>query len=193
MNLNFLFLDECYNDEMNVSSLSGLLIPANKYIELRNKFFKNLEEAIKPQEGVINLRPPELHGSNLLRDADDKTKLKAFEGITNLIIDNKLEIYRVGYFITKTLKKVFVEDEKLLGLSWYAILTMLQPKLEQEAIIPIMDGMSAHTIYRFSGLIKTLDVCRAAGLEHDLSVRNTENILGEVSMPIVVILYSLKL
>ncbi|KPV53267.1 hypothetical protein SE17_10605 [Kouleothrix aurantiaca] len=70
-------------------------------------------------------------------------------------------------------------DKQLLGLCWFSMVAMLQPEFESDMLVPVMDGFNPQTVIKFSGMIKSGDVPRAAGLESNLSFRNTQNILGE--------------
>jgi hypothetical protein len=163
-----------------ISSLTGVLVPTHKYAELRTKFYDLLEWSIKSEPNAINMAVPELHGRELLPGEDDEKKLKIFEGVVDLVVRNRLEIYRVGYYITKTIRKTFKGDEEMLGRLWLEILNSLRPKIENEMIIPVMDGFDRNMVRKFSQLVKGMDVIRAAGHEHCISLKYSENILGEV-------------
>jgi hypothetical protein len=168
------------NQNTVISSLTGVLVPTHNYAELRTKFYVLLDWSIKPEPNVINMAVPELHGSKLLPGEDDEKKLNILERVVDLVLGNHLEIYRVGYYITKTIRKTFKGDEALLGMLWLEILNSLRPKIENEMIIPVMDGFDRNMVRKFSQLIKGMDVIRAAGHEQSISLKHSENILGEV-------------
>jgi hypothetical protein len=57
---------------------------------------------------------------------------------------------------------------------------MMQPLLEGEMVVPVMDGFDPNTIQDFSSVVKELDELRSVGFDKSLSVRYTHNVLGEV-------------
>ena len=185
MNVNFLFMDESYSEAIDnkntvISSLTGVLVPIHRYTEIRTKFYALLEWSIKPESNTINMSVPELHGRELLPKEDDAKKLEILEGVVELVVSNGLEIYRRGFYITKTTREYFKHDEEMLGLCWIDILHALKPKIENEMLIPVMDGLDKKKVLKFSQIVKSLDVMRAAGHEENLGIRHSENILGEV-------------
>lgn len=179
MKLNFLFMDECFDERTTISSLTGLLVPASEYAELRVKFYDILQWAMRPEEQVIAW-PPELHGRNLLRGEDDNKKVQVVEQVVDFVISNDLELYRTGYYINAGVKGVFKGDEKMVSLCWSNMLTLLQSKIEKEMLIPVMDSCGPDIVPKFSGTIQNLDIMRAAGYSENLSIEHSENILGEV-------------
>lgn len=163
-----------------ISSLTGLLVPIHKYDDIRNDFYGLLEWSIKPKQNTINLHTPELHGREMLPDEKDDKKFEMLEGVVNLVVSNNLEIYRGGYYITKPLRETFKGDENMVGTIWFGFLRSLASKLENEMIIPIMDGFDINMVRKFSQLVKQLDVMRSIGQDNSLSVSHSKNILGEV-------------
>jgi hypothetical protein len=185
MNVNFLFMDESCSEALDskntvISSLTGLLVPLQKYPEIRTQFYNLFEWSINPESNVRNLAVPELHGKELLPDESDKRKIEMLEGVVELVVSNRLEIFRGGYYITNTLREVFKGDEEMLGTVWLGILNLLGPRIKNEMIVPVMDGFNSKTVRIFSQMVKTMDVMRATGHEKHMTVRNSENILGEV-------------
>lgn len=179
MNLNFLFMDECYSKDTAISSLTGLLVPAHNYPDLRIKFYDTLQWAIRPEEHVVS-SPPELHTNAFLSGHDDIVKLQNLEHIVEMVVSNQLRIYRVGYYVTKETASLFRGDKQLMAVCWFRMIAMLQPEFESDILVPVMDGFNTQNVLTFSGMIKSVDVVRAAGLESSLSFNNTQNILGEV-------------
>ncbi len=101
--------------------------------------------------------------------------------VVNLVVVNGLQVYRSGYYVTRTLRKVFAADGDMLGSCWGNILLALQPVLERQAIIPVMDTtQKAQIIRALSGTVKIMDIIREAGHADSLSITNAENIWGEV-------------
>ena len=185
MSINFLFMDESCSESIDnkntvISSLTGVLIPINRYAEIRTKFYDLLEWSIKPEPNTINLGIPELHGSELLPGEGDEKKLEMLDGVVNLVVSNNMEIYRGCYYITKAIRESFKGDEEMLGGCWLGILNTLRSKIENEMVIPVMDGFDKNMVRKFSQLVKGMDIMRSAGNEESLSIRHSENILGEV-------------
>ena len=110
MNLNLLFMDECYNKETSITSLTGLLVPAHQYADLRVQFYEILQWAIRPQEHAVGWSP-ELHANRLLPDKNDDTRLETLEKVVDLVVSNHLKVYRVGYFVTTNLQKMLVKKQ----------------------------------------------------------------------------------
>ncbi|HET8562504.1 MAG TPA: hypothetical protein VFM35_01400 [Candidatus Binatia bacterium] len=179
MSLNFLFMDDSYTPVTRVSSLTGVVVPVERYPVLRSGFYDRLIRFIKPAEGLIG-EAPELHGTDLLRGEDDQTKLTILTKIATLITEHQLRIYRIGYFINAVTGKLFPNDSRLQGICWHSLLSMMEPLLREEMIIPVMDGLAPQTTRLFSPVIKRLDEWRAAGLDHSVSLRYSHNVLGEV-------------
>jgi hypothetical protein len=180
MKLNLLFMDECYCPNTSITSLTGLLVPAQEYAGLRIQFYDTLQWAIRPAEHVIAW-PPELHASQILPGENDERRLQMLEKVVDLVVSNHLKVYRVGHFVTKNLEMLLAGDRKMIGLCWFGMVAMLQPEFENEMLVPIMDGFDPDTVRKFSHLVKNGDVYRAAGLsEASLGFHNTQNIIGEV-------------
>jgi len=185
MKINFLFMDESISEAIDdknttISSLTGVLVPIHKYDDIRNEFYELLEWSIKPETNTINIHTPELHGREFLPDEDDSKKIEMLEGVVNLVVSNKLEIYRGGYYITNPLREANKGDENMTSIIWFGLLRALSSKLKKEMIIPVMDGFDNNMVRKFSQLVKQLDVMRSIGHDKNLSVDHSKNILGEV-------------
>lgn len=185
METYFLFLDDTeINDPIRrqptISAITGMLVPLHAYDELRSKFYSVMQWSVTPQEGVVNLNPPELHGRKFLESETDDRKLEVLRKLVELVVHNTIPIYRVGYYITQKEKDAFKGDSKLVGLSWFGMLSVLQPILENCHVVPVMDSCDSIGTRQLSGLIRTCDIMRFAGLEGGLSVRHTQNLIGEV-------------
>lgn len=179
MQTYFLFLDECYDSTSTIASLTGVLVPVTGYPELRTGLYDLLDWTIRPEPNVVG-RPPELHGSDLLRDEDDERKLEVLKGVADLVVEQNHPIYRVGYYITREIEQTFPQDPKLVGMCWLSLLFMLEPVLAQSMVIPVMDGFHPRTVNSLSGPSSSINMFRAAGLEKIISVPHSANILGEV-------------
>jgi hypothetical protein len=177
--LNFLFMDDSYTETTKLSCLTGVVVPVEQYPMLRSEFYEALRFSIQPEETVI-AAAPELHGSDFLRNECDEKKLAVMRDIAVLVAKHCLRIYRVGYFITDATDEVFRRDKKLVGLCWVSLLSMMEPLLRDEMVVPVMDGFNPDTIRFLSSVVKELDKLRSVGFDKMLSVRYSHNVLGEV-------------
>lgn len=180
-------MDDSYNEQTKISSITGLLVSVKMYAETRTKFYKIVpreEHTLPGGKIIVDIRPPELRGSEYLKslpNVDDDIKIKTFEDVAELVITRNLEVYRSGLYInqrTMKISKDFNINWRFLDLCWSRMILMLEPKLVNEMIVPVMDGFKDFKI--FSQIVKNMDLMRSAGWEPIMSVKNTENILGEV-------------
>lgn len=179
MNTSFLFLDESYCEQTTISSVTGILVPIEKYAAIRNGFYSKMRDVLSiPSTEVARI--PDLHGCDFLREESDEVKFAAFRAIVNLIRENKIDIFRVGYYITRHIERMFRYDNRLHALSFLGILWSLSSQLEKTYIIPVMDGLDTEVAKRFSGGFRGIDQLRAMGLSGAISIAHSENILGEV-------------
>ena len=180
---NFLFMDESKGTETGIVALTGILVPLDRYNDLRMRFYELMLWAIEPAEQTVKIGPLELHGNSFLswhEGADDDLKLRLLADVASLVVDERVAVYRVGYHRQKRLNTVLAGDVGYLSLCWNGMLTVLQPVYAAEHLIPVMDGLDLRAAQMFSQTVRTSDVMRAVGLEGSLSFGNTENILGEV-------------
>ena len=185
MKVNFIFMDECCSDPVDIrgtyiTSLTGVLVPVQDYAVLRTQFYDLMGWSTRPDDKTINMHVPELHGKDLLPGEDDDRKLEILDGLVDLVTNNNLQVYRSGCYVTKFLQSKFKGDENLFGHCWFSILFRLEPLIEKEMIIPIMDGLDSKMVRIYSQMIKSLDVMRSADSMPAPSIKHTENILGEV-------------
>jgi hypothetical protein len=150
-----------------------------RYPSIREEFYQILRWALEATPNTI-ARAPELHGSDLLRGETDERKLEVLGGVVDLAVTNGLRMYRVGYFITDEIRRTFAHDPGLLGTCWLSLRSMMEPLLESEAVIPVMDGFDPRTVQLFSQSVKHTDELRAIEKENWLSLRHTHNLIGEV-------------
>jgi hypothetical protein len=87
MKVNFLFMDEsygrrskCSDSKTNIASLTGLLVPIEKFSVVQKEFYELLGWCIKPEHNAVNFLIPELHGKDFLPDESDDRKHE-FSGV----------------------------------------------------------------------------------------------------------------
>jgi hypothetical protein len=181
MQTTFLFIDDSYNEETDfpLSSLTGLLVPASNYRGVRAAFYEVIGEKTK----VLNPNLPELHFQDFMPHLKDEEKFQILRSLVRLVISEKLQVLRVGYYVTEFLRETFKGDRNLIGLCWMGLMSALGPILQQRLVVPVLDAgfnESFQPIVRqFSSLGRNTDLMRAAGLEKMISLPKSEN-LGEV-------------
>jgi hypothetical protein len=177
-------MDDSASPETHIVSLSGITVFITEYSRLRDNFYRSLAWAIQPGERVVNLYPPELHGSNLLRDCpgdvDDELRMRVLSDIVSLVVENGLDIWRVGYYTSPKMRRLFPRNEHVLGFCWSGMLAILEPVLADSYVIPVMDSCNQLTSSLISQAVRCLDVGRQTDIRHSLVVRHSENIIGEV-------------
>jgi hypothetical protein len=183
MKTSFLFMDDwSYPPDKGgtaMCALTGILVPIAQYAKLRTKFYHLLKDRICLQPNTI-MNPPELHGCNMLRDEPDEKKLQMYSLIARFILENKIQVYRLGTYVTKTIRETFKNHYFGINTCWFNMLIVLQHQYQNECIIPVMDTCNPDVVPMFSAMVKQMDVMRAAGMGDSLSLANSENILGEV-------------
>ena len=188
MEASLLFLDESYCQLTKIASVTGLRVSLEKVDATRFQFMKTILQRLgMAEEGVIHTHLPPLHGSDLLRnhpDVNDALRLKIFQDVADIVINQELPIYRVGYYISRVFRQTFHGTSgELAGyqLAWHGIANTLQAYLQRGFIIPVMDQSSSDLQLRlFSNLPSSCAMIRAQGGRDMLSISGTERILGEM-------------
>lgn len=181
METSLFFMDECIDDSKSV--LTGVLVPIEELNAVRADLYTILKGRIEPQPGMINVSPPELHGSKMLvrvADATDDERIRCFDGVVACVLKRKLPVYRIGYRRSPQVRAMFTGDEGLRGLCWLGLLTVLQTELARRFVIPVMDLVDQKDRPKYSQVVRTLDVIRSTGRDDYLSLTNSENLYGDV-------------
>lgn len=186
--LKFMFMDESVSPEIRVNgtrigSLTGIILSAQQCIALRESFLKVLKPLFTKanEKGINEISPiPEIHGSCMLPTEDDSVKLRYFKAVAELMAKSDVNIYRVGYYLTPEYLEMFKADKEARGLCWHGLLLVTQQEYEDSYLVPIMDSVNKEHIGQYCSPIQTLLTFRSIGWDKDLSIRNSENIIGEV-------------
>ena len=93
----FLYMDEKYIDtsaplDMQVISLTGLLVSANTYPQFRDRFFRLLPDFSKGTESL----DVEVHASDLFRDRPDEEHFAFYRGLVSIVNELNCRVYRRG-------------------------------------------------------------------------------------------------
>lgn len=140
----FLFMDESEYPPLDIAALTGILIPIEKYPEIRDEIAQLIIEIMSPPPNTVP-QPIELHGSDLLphlpkNPESDLLRKKVFHRCVEIINNHKISIFRVCYTNYKEIIS-YINDEKLYGLNFSAMQSVLQPAFQDRIMIPVMDGV----------------------------------------------------
>jgi hypothetical protein len=179
----FLFLDETHNNRVpiNITSVTGLLVPVIKFPKIRDSI-NSIVSAIDKGGNIINVNPILLKYSNLLPNYDDATKFNVLNKLVDLIVEEQLAIYRVGYYLKKEFVSAFSFNHfgKQATFCYSTLCFALQPILEKSIVIPVFDAGFDQSfqvaVDRLSDIQKTTTSTRVAGAERLLSIKNSHNL-----------------
>lgn len=184
MTAQFLFLDESDSTTTGLFALTGILVPIDRYVSVRDAFY-NIVNGIVAPDGILEYPSHELHGLELLgwhKTVDDEMRFRVLGQMVDLIRDSGISILRIGYFRDDTTKQFsrHVKNPRFVwSLSWLSMCFALQPILEQDLVIPVMDGLNEEIARMFSEMVRMCEVLRTIGRENGLSINHSQH-LGEV-------------
>jgi hypothetical protein len=143
----FLFIDECLDEDMNLSALTGIFVPIDKYILVRDAICKIAFKIQLPKGNVI---PPliELHARDLLSELPDdhpnktdKARISILTDIVDIINSYKLITLRLTYLNHREIVKFLKDDPKLYQTIFSDIIDLLHKFWSDSLIIPVIDGI----------------------------------------------------
>ncbi len=181
--MKFLYMDERYADqslprEAWSVTLTGMLVPADRHREIRDRFYDALATAVGRKPNTVPALI-EIHAAALLPDADDNTRITFLQNVTDIITDFDLSLYRVGYRRTRQLVRTFKTDTAILGLAFFGLLGLVTRDLPTDLIWPVMEtDVTAAQDQAFAGQVQFTDHIGAHIGTEDLSRDQTN--LGEV-------------
>jgi hypothetical protein len=151
-----------------------------KYKTVREDFYAILRPIIVPKPNTIAW-PPELHGSEFLPGKPDETKLEILAGLVDIINRYRLEVVRVGMLDYHGMpSELRGQPSAIYRHCWSDLIAALAGPLAAGMVIPVADMMPEKLMRQISQSAVTHNVIRAAGFEDMLSIRNTENLVGDV-------------
>lgn len=184
--LNLLFLDESFNPEINLTGLTGIMIPVEQFSEIRDSFYKLiLDQFIFPDESVVNTTPPEMHAVSLLRgtpyESNDDLKFNIFNSAVKIINEHNISIIRLTTNQKKPAMALKNIDQKLMGIVFPYFIKRIDKYLKHKKMLIVMDGLDSKISSIFSQHLKIYDILRRHNkIDNDsLFARHTANILGE--------------
>lgn len=184
MNIEFLFIDDSFNQDTKYSSLTGILVPLDKFEIIRDDFYIRILNQFIILEKCFVLNPPSLHGKELLQwttyENDDEKKIEIFQTVTNIVNDNSIKVYRLSWRKDEGILLFKHLDDKLMGLVFPKFMELIDKDIQGIKVIPIMDGLDTKISKIFSQFIKTLEISRRIVNNNSLTIKNSKNIYGEV-------------
>lgn len=141
--VTFAFFDESVNQALDTASLTAVLVPSEKYVQVRDAVLRIAFEVQAAPPNTVPL-PIELHGSEMLKRVEgvsDDDRILVFEKLVNVVVSNQLEVVSVGYTNWSELGFLRQHDDKLHSLNFFGILTGLQPVLAEGLVVPVVDGL----------------------------------------------------
>ena len=155
----FLYMDERYPDtnappEMQVTSLTGLLVASDIFPDFRDGFFQimpGFEEGAK-SFGV------EVHASNLFRNRSDEEHFEFYRGLVSLINELDCKVYRRGFNFIPGNQLLRKYERDLLGLCFRSMLIAVDDFEDYAQIWPVMeiDGSKSQD-RNFAGYMRWMD------------------------------------
>jgi hypothetical protein len=176
--VSLLFIDDSFCEKTRISAMVGLLVPLSDYVQLRAGFYGVVGPFIRPEPGHI-ARPPEIHGFNLPGDTDEE-KLRVVTGIVDLVVNSRMKVFRVGYYVTDVLQERFSTDGRLKQNCVASLRFMIKAELKKQLVIPVMDGIDIDIAKKFSSDAQMADIMRAAAGEKIMSISHSEHLIGEM-------------
>ena len=136
----FLYMDEKYPDlnappEIQVTSLTGLLVASDAFPRFRDRFFKILPGF---EEGAKNL-DVEIHASNLFPNRPDEEHLEFYEGLVSLVNELDCRVYRRGFNFIPSHLLLRKTEGNLLGLCFRSLLISVEEFENYAQIWPVME------------------------------------------------------
>lgn len=160
----FLFMGEKYADrkappKAQVTSLTGVLIPAAVHRVFRERFYGLVADAIGDPDHTISKWPHELiHASELLPDSTDKERFSFFEGLVSLVNELEFGIYRIGYFGTRQNVSGLGGESGIIATCFLKMLHVLKDGIADSQVWPVMEiDHSNRQDQCFAGMVQMSD------------------------------------
>ena len=136
----FLYMDEKYPDvnarpEMQVTSLTGLLVASDTFSSFRDGFFKILPGF---EEGAKSF-DVEIHASNLFPSRSAEEHFEFYGGMVSLINELDCRIYRRGFNFVPSRQLLRNHERDLLGLCFRSMLIAVEDFEDYAQIWPVME------------------------------------------------------
>jgi hypothetical protein len=100
--------------------------------------------------------------------------------VVDIINDYSIKVYRLGWLKDKKSKLFKNLDSNLMGIIFPKFLELIDSDIKETKLIPIMDGLDNKISQIFSQYVKQLDILRQNINSNNLTIKNSQNIYGEV-------------
>ena len=178
-------MDEKYPDNgaprrSRVTSLTGVLVSAEVHNVFRERFYSLAFDVLGRKKGVV-LPPPKIHASELLPELgdNDEGRFGFLREMIQLVNDLDCRIYRIGYYSTENLRRMYPDEKSVVGLCFMSMLFCLETELISSTVWPVMEtDRSNRQDQSFAGLGQYIDAITAQ-LGQSLASIDNKN-LGEV-------------
>ena len=136
----FLYMDEKYLDtnapsEMQVTSLTGLFIEADKYTRFRERIYRILPDF---QEGASSFNI-DVHASNLFRDRPDKEHFEFYNRLVSIINELGCRVYRRGFNFIPSHPVLRKKEKQLLSSCYRSMLIAVLDFEDSAQIWPVIE------------------------------------------------------
>jgi hypothetical protein len=140
----FYAIDESECRKTDTVSATGVLVPIEDYQEVASRIYQFFKVRAAPNS--VNAFPPELHGSNLLRENSefwawtDDDRIDCFETFAALVNDLRLQVRRIAYEKSSFEPiGMFAHDPKALQFNVSNLLRMAA--VDGSYLVPVIDGL----------------------------------------------------
>lgn len=146
MDVKFLFMDEKYADhgaprKAQVTSLTGLLVPADRHREFRDRFYGLVGKALGDSEHDFGIWPTgQIHAANLLPDSTDQVRFFFLESLVEIVNDFDFRIFRVAYHKTRQNASLLGGEKALVETAFMSFLYMLRDAFPETQVWPIIES-----------------------------------------------------
>ena len=159
----FLYMDEKYLDaqassEMQVTSLTGLLVTADTYPRLRDRLFRILPSFNEGARGLDT----EVHASNLFRDRPDEEHFAFYRELVSIVNELNCRVYRRGFNFIPGHQLLRKNERELLGWCFRSMLIAVDDFEEDVQIWPVIERDHTEVQDRnFAGYMRWIDQATA--------------------------------
>lgn len=143
----FLFLDECSYEPLDLAALTGVLVPLERYVAVRDAMCKVVADVLSAPPNTVPA-PIELHARDLLSELQERTaadldlaRLDVLSKVVAIVNDHALQVIRVAYLNRREIANTMTLDPKLYGLNFLGIQNALQDAMRDTIVLPVMDGV----------------------------------------------------
>lgn len=136
----FLYMDEKYLDiqassEMQVTSLTGLLVTADTYPRLRDRIFRILPGFNEGARGF----DIEVHASDLFRDRPDEEHFTFYRELISIVNELDCRVYRRGFNFIPSHQLLRKNEKELLGECFRSMLIAVDDFEGDAQIWPVIE------------------------------------------------------